>query len=175
MHAHSKVTMMVFGAMLTTLSIIFTRFLSINPMIGGTIVVRLGLGLLPVLFAGVFLGPWYGAAVGALADLIGALLFPIGPYFPGFTLSSALMGMIPGLCYIKRNDSLPMLMMTTGVSLTIGSIVLNTIWMYIISDKGFIVLLIPRLISAVIMIPAFALMLWALCKALKTRRLGVKS
>ena len=170
----SKYTPMVFSAMLITLSVILTRFLSINPMIGGTVVIRLGLGLLPILFAGVFLGPVYGAIVGGLADLIGALLFPIGPYFPGFTLSSALMGLIPGVCYIKRNTHWPMLLGTTTVSLAVGSVLLNTLWMQMIAGKGYWVYLLPRLVAAAIMIPAFTFMLYVLCKALRPVRFGMK-
>ncbi len=37
-----------------------------------------------------------------LADLIGATLFPAGPFFAGFTLSAFLTGLIYGLILYKR-------------------------------------------------------------------------
>lgn len=77
-HTHLLVTL---GA-LTALQIILSRFLSISVWN-----LKLGLSFLPVAAAAILYGPLPAAAVAAVGDLGGAVLFPIGPYFPGFTLT----------------------------------------------------------------------------------------
>ena len=51
---------------------------------------------LPIAAAGFMFGPLSAAAVGALIDVAGFLVRPMGPYFPGFTISNALIGVIYG-------------------------------------------------------------------------------
>ena len=79
-------------AMMTALSVVLNRFCSIHTW-GWTI----GFAFVPVALAAIVYGPAAGAVVGALADLIGALLFPFGPYHPGFTVVGALMGAVYGI------------------------------------------------------------------------------
>lgn len=59
---------------------------------------RISFECVPILLAGIWLGPVAGALVGALADVIGMLLAPSGPYFPILTLTPALLGALAGLC-----------------------------------------------------------------------------
>ena len=59
--------------------------------------VRLGFGDIPTFFAGMALGPVAGGIVGVLNDLLSLILAPKGAPFIGFTISSALRGIIPGL------------------------------------------------------------------------------
>ena len=41
----------------------------------------------PIILSGFFLGPKAGFWVGAISDILGWVIFPSGPYFPGFTLT----------------------------------------------------------------------------------------
>ena len=82
---------------LVAMEIILSRFLSIN-----TWSTKIGFGFIPVAAAAILLGPAGGAVCGGLADFLGAILFPIGPYFPGFTLTAALTGLIFGLLFHKE-------------------------------------------------------------------------
>ena len=85
------------SAILIALYFIFDRFLALNLLSN-----QYKLSFIPLIIAAVFLGPVWGMAVGGIGDLLSALLMPTGPYFPGFTLVSALMGLIFGLlCYKK--------------------------------------------------------------------------
>ena len=89
---HKNVTILTCLALLIALDIILTRFLSIN-----TQFLRISLGMIPVALAGVIFGPVWGGVCGAAGDLLGMLIFPSGAYFPGFTLTAALTGIIYGL------------------------------------------------------------------------------
>ena len=57
-------------SMFSALSIVFGKFLAFN--IGDTI--RISFENLPILFAGIFLGPLHGMIVGVVADLVGCVL-----------------------------------------------------------------------------------------------------
>ena len=83
--------------LLVGISVILTRFLGVMMPLGGIQALRLSFGHLPIMLAGILLGPAAGAITGALADLIGGILFPVGPYWlyfefchVGFFAASAL-------------------------------------------------------------------------------------
>ena len=61
------------------------------------------------IMAGLLLGPVWGMLVGALADGVGFLVAPMGAYIPGLTLTSALIGLIPGLIrkYVFKKSIVP--------------------------------------------------------------------
>ena len=97
---NDKVFKIVASGVLIALSIALTRLMSANLIIAGVPAVRLGVGFVPIMIAGVVLGPYYGMGVGATADLLGFLLFPMGVYFPPITLTSALVGLLPHLLFM---------------------------------------------------------------------------
>lgn len=92
--------------LLIALSVILTRFASFRVAIGGVEGIRIGFGSMPNIVAGIVLGPWHGAISGAFSDILGFMLSPMGGgYMPHFTLSSALMGAIPGMVFRLFNQS----------------------------------------------------------------------
>ncbi len=90
---------LVKAALLAAISIILTRIFSIMIPLGGLPALRVGFGGLPLMLSGILLGPLFGGATGFVADVVGYLMNPQGAYFPGFTLSSSLMGIVPGLLF----------------------------------------------------------------------------
>jgi predicted membrane protein len=57
---------------------------------------------LPIMFCGIFCGPWYGLAVGAAAPLIRSLLFGLPVFYPSaiaMALECATYGFFMGLLY----------------------------------------------------------------------------
>ncbi len=91
--------------LLIGLSVILTRFASFRLAIGNIEGIRVGFGGLPIIMAGILLGPGYGFVAGAFADIIGFVLSPMGAYMPHFTLTSALTGALPGMVFglLSRN------------------------------------------------------------------------
>ena len=85
-NVHSSILKLVVCGLLTALGVILGGLLSIPAMPFGSYTLKIGFGVLPVLLAGVLFGPVYGGIVGALTDLLQALLFPKGAYMPWFTL-----------------------------------------------------------------------------------------
>ncbi len=89
---------LVIASLLIALSVVFARVFSIRISEG----LRISFAQTPIIISGLLLGPVWGLAVGALADLTGFVLFPMGAYLPGFTVISALVGFVPGI--IRSND-----------------------------------------------------------------------
>ena len=87
-------------AMLLAMEVILSRFFFI-----ATPVTKFSFAFVPLAVCGALFGPVYGGIMGALADLLGATLFPIGPYFPGYTLNNALHGVALGMA-LKMSRSL---------------------------------------------------------------------
>jgi ECF transporter S component (folate family) len=97
-HSRFAIRDMVVLSLLICMNVVLTRIASIRIPIGGTEALRIGFGALPVIFAGLFFGPRAGAVVGALGDIAGFIMSPLGGAFmPHFTLTAALTGAIPPL------------------------------------------------------------------------------
>lgn len=97
--ATKRIRFLVCIAMLSAMQVVLSRFLSIQ-----TPIAKIGFGFVPVMFAGALYGVGGGALAGALSDVIGALLFPSGSYFPGYTLTAALSGAVYGWLLYRRYD-----------------------------------------------------------------------
>lgn len=148
MSRQQRTQMIASIAMLIALEVILSRFGSIS-----TPLVKIGFGFLPHAILAMMYGPLWGMAAGAAADFIGAQLFPIGPYFYGFTISAALSGLVFGLCLHRRDIKAWHIL--TAVSLnTLGvSLLLTTYWVHIISKNPYTLLLGTRLIQSAILLP----------------------
>lgn len=98
---------LVMASFLTALSIVFTRFLFLMVPLGGLPALRLSFGESPIMLSGILFGPLIGGLTGLAADLVGVVINPQGAYFPGFTISSVLWGVIPGILamYFKKEDN----------------------------------------------------------------------
>lgn len=121
------------------MEVILARFLSLH-----TWNLKIGFSFLPVVAAAYWGGPIAGGLTGALGDLIGALLFPVGAYFPGFTLSSFLDGAIYGSIFRrgigKKQILLAVLIVQLGISL-----LLNTFWLTVLFQVSWKDLVLLRL------------------------------
>lgn len=145
-------------AFLTALTVILTRILSIRIPVAGVEGVRIGFGALPIIFAGVAFGPLAGGIVGALGDLIGYFINPMGAYMPHFTLTSFLTGFIPGFIVfyvLRRCRTLPIIFIAISVGQVLTSLILVPYFINMLFGVPFTVLMPPRLISQLINIPIY--------------------
>lgn len=85
----------LFIAMSLVLKVMFEIYIPL----GGIPALRINFASIPLMLSGIVLGPAAGLISGAAADIINFIVKPGGPFFPGFTLVSALSGFIPGLIY----------------------------------------------------------------------------
>lgn len=172
-NSQTKVLQLVVCGMMVALDVVVSRLASLNT---GT--ERIGLALFVVAAVARLYGPIAAAAVHALADIIGAILFPAGgAYFPGFTIAAAIVGVVYGLCYHRPRHwaFIPLAVISTQVVCTI---LLNTWFLSILFGKGFLVFLPKRLIQAAIAAPVqivFTPILFRLLDKRIAPLLGVKN
>lgn len=163
---------LVYLGLLTALAVIFTRFIVVTIAIGGVDNFRLGIGQLFLILAGILYGPLAGAYVGAMADIIGFVVRPGGPYVPLFTLTSMLTAILPGLLLtIMRRGrtglpSLGQLMIAVAFGQIVSPILLTSYFLQISFGHPFVVSLAPRLVTQAFFIPAFALLAHLLLRRL---------
>lgn len=134
---------LVLMAMLAATQIVLSRFLSINLWN-----LKIGFSFVPIAVAGMLLGPISAGLTGAVADLVGATLFPSGAFFPGFTLTAFLTAFGYGF-FLQKKQDLPNILAAVLFSEIIGSILLNTLWISILYGTPFIALLPARITQAV--------------------------
>lgn len=145
---------------LIALEIILNRFLSINAWN-----IKIGFNFIPIAIAAIIYGPISAAIVGGLGDFIGAILFPIGAYFPGFTLTSALIGMVLGL-FLHHKQSIIRIILAVGINQFILGLCLNTLWISILYGAGFVPLFFTRIFQCIILFPVQIICIIGLEKAL---------
>jgi ECF transporter S component (folate family) len=148
MSARFTTKKMVTVALLIALNVLLTRFCAIN-----TLYVKIGLGFVPIAVCAILYGPVWAGVAGGMADFLGAILFPIGAYFPGFTFSAALTGIVFGL-FLQGNDLKPQTTLyAVGVNCIVISLFLNTYWLSYLYSASFQGLLITRMLQNCIMFP----------------------
>lgn len=137
---------LVTAGLLVALHIILSRFCSINAWN-----IKIGFAFVPTFVAAYLYGPAIGVVVGALGDFLGATLFPIGQYFPGFTLSCALTGLVFGL-FLHKKQSVPRIAAAVCDELLI-SFLLTSFWISTLYGAPYLPLLGTRIVQCLIMMP----------------------
>lgn len=142
-------------SILIAAEVVLSRFFSI-----ATPIVKIGFSFVPIAICAMLYGPLWAAACGAIADFLGALLFPIGAYFPGFTLSAALTGVVFGLLLGRvQKAGWPHLFGAVSINCLGISLLLGTLWLSILTGSPFMALLPTRALQNLIMIPVQLLVL----------------
>ena len=164
-----KTNKLIALALLVATNIILTRFLSFYIPIFGANAVRAGLGHVPIILSGILFGPVAGAMVGVVGDVLGTLLFSPFPYFPGFTLSAALIGIISGLL-IKLVEKQPVgfiqMLGLVYVAELPTSVFMNTKFISMISGVPYAYLLLPRVATTAVLVIGYSIILFVLYKQL---------
>lgn len=159
----------ILTAILLALLIVLSRFLSIK-----TPIVKISFGFVPTMLCAIWLGPKWTILLNVLGDVIGATLFPTGPYFVGYTITTAIAALIYGLllykkestCYTNQQFLIRLVIATTLVAI-ICNMGLNTLWSAITTGKAFLALLSVRIVKQLIMIPIHVGVIFFLEKALR--------
>lgn len=162
----SALRMLVLLAMLTAMEIVLSRFLSINAWN-----LKIGFSFVPIVIAAILYGPIGSACVAALGDFLGAILFPIGPYFPGFTLTALLTGLVFGAFLYRKKDKTKWYAVGVVLSVCINQLIfgllLNTYWISVLYGNPFGATLLSRIPQCAILIPVQIAVIFAIVPALR--------
>lgn len=165
-------------AIFVAISIILGRIASVHVMPS----VKIGFKFLATATAGYLFGPIPTLIISVVEDILGATLFPKGPFHFGYLISAGLSGWlygmvlykdfpIPKLNWLKVNARMMLFIRGFIVCFLVAlviNILLNTYWMVPILGKSFGVLIYPRIISNIIQFPIKAIIIGLLLNALST-------
>lgn len=161
----SKIKKIVLTAILIAISIILNRFISIK-----TELLVISFTFVPIMMSAIWLGTKYSIIIASLSDLIGALLFPFGPYFPGFTLNAAISGLIYGLLLYNKGNEMTnkkliiMLTISSVLQLFLVNVFLTPLWLKILYGKAYWAVLTSRIVAQIIMFPIHIITIYGLEK-----------
>ncbi len=84
---------------------------------------------LPVAIGAMCLGPIPAAAIGGIADILGCLIMPTGPYFPGFTLNAVITGAVYGIFFFKQRPKLWKIIVARLILMVVVDLILTPLWL----------------------------------------------
>ena len=152
--------MLVTAALLIAMQIILSRFLSINAWN-----LKIGFAFTAIFVAAYLYGPVFAAIVATIADVVGACLFPSGAFFPGFTVTAILTGLVMGIFLYKRQTP-GRIIAAVAIDQLILGLLLNTYWLSVLYGSPYVPLLATRAIQCAVMIPVMYFTISALSKLL---------
>ena len=165
----TKSKKIILSAMLLSILIVLSRFFSIKSSF-----LVISFSFIPMMLAAIYLGPKYAAIIAALGDLVGAILFPFGAYFPGFTISSAMIGFVYGIFLYKkpeenRKDFKFIIQLIISSILVLGGIkmLLESVFLNVLYGKAYLAIIASRLVTELVMIPVQVITIFILEKALR--------
>lgn len=136
------------GAMCVALHVVLNQF-----TIPVSAVLEIGFDFLALSAAGCLCGPWVAGLTGLGADVLGYFLRPNGEYFPGFTLSAILMGILYGLWYYKKPVRLWRCAAAHLSAVLLFNFFLTPLWLHIMYGQAFVVLSSMRLVKNLLQFP----------------------
>lgn len=152
---HDKIRKILFLGLFISLEIILTRFISVENSI-----IRISFEFIPIAISAILFGPLTAGGAAAIADILGMMIFPKGPYFPGFTLSAFISGYLYGVILYKKKITLVRTFVAAlAVNLTI-TLVLNTIWLIYLTQNGAYAILTARAVKCLVFIPIQTFMVY---------------
>lgn len=156
--------MLVTAGILIALNIILSRFLSINAWN-----FKIGFTFVSVFIAAYFFGPVFGAIVAGVGDVLGAILFPIAAFFPGFTLTAVLTGLLYGVL-LHEKQTMPRIVAVVVIDQLVFSLLLNSLWISILHGAPFLPLVATRTVQCLIMIPVMFIGILSITRLLAPMR-----
>ena len=149
MKMKTHIVKIVLASVMIALNIVLERFLTFHIESN-----HYSISIITIAFSAVFLGTPYAIVVAALGDIIGALMFPIGAYFPGFTLTNILTALCICL-FIRKKVTVLRSILAILINKIIGTLILNSIWVSVLYKGGidaFPAYMVTRIPQAIIML-----------------------
>ena len=117
-------------------------------------IVEFGVGFVGSAISGALLGPFYATITAVAYDILDFFLSNTGyMFFPGFTLSAGLGGLIYGWGLWRKEKSLKQIAITVLIITLVINIILNSLWIKMMYGTAWMVLIQPRLIKNLISFP----------------------
>ena len=160
----AKVQNMAICAMLLALRVVIGYFSNLTLAISPDI--KIGFGFLPVAMAAMLCGPVAGMIVGGMGDILSFLIAPMGYYFPGWTVSGILVGLIYGIFLYKPKRLLLNIVISEVFIGILVEVALGSLWLLIQYQKAFLLMAGLRGLKTLVAIPIEAVLIYFFSKVL---------
>ncbi len=127
---------------------------------------RVGFGFLTNATTGCFMVRWWCYRWRS-GDVLSYLIRPDGAYFPGFTITAALGGLIYGFLLYRRPMTLPRAIVAKSSISLLLNVLLNTFWMVVLYGKSFTALFPVRLTKNLMLLPVEIALLYIIGKTVQ--------
>ncbi len=118
-----------------------------------TQLIELRCAFIPIAVAAYLYGPVIGGAVGLISDIGGYLVKPTGPFFPGFTVTAVVTGVLFGCLLYRHRPTLTRILVSQIVYAILCGLLLNSLWLSILYGNGFLPVVTARFVKELVMIP----------------------
>lgn len=165
-----KTSVIALGGMFIAFSVVLSMF---KVPLGPTL--QISFASLPIAAGGMLFGPFVGAFIGVISDILGYIVRPHGFFFPGFTLNAMLIGIFFGFFFYKKKLTFPRVILSAILNTVVINLGLTTLWLSMMYGEAFIVLLGARVIKNVIEFPVYTSLLFMVLKLVERLRERMKS
>ena len=107
-------------------------------------------------------GPVLGMVVAVVTDTLNFLLFPSGPYFPGYMFSERVAALIYGLLLYRRKITVLRLFCAKFLVNYLVNVGLGSLWSQILYGKGYLYYLVKSLVKNSLLLPLEVMLMAAL-------------
>lgn len=151
---------LVGAAMILGVSVVLSFFsIIVSPTL------QIGFSYLATALLGMTFGPVMGAVAAGLGDIIKFIIKPTGIFFPGYTLTAMVGGLIYGIFFYKNKVSITRCIFAKVLINLLANLGLNTLWSYILTGKAFWLIIQPRIWKNIGMLPVEIILLYIVLKA----------
>ncbi len=137
---------------------------SVNIPIGDNLIISVG--FLPNALGALVYGPVVALLSGAVSDILGATLFPMGPFFPLFTVVEMLGALLFALFFYRTRITVPRVALARLSVNVLCNIILTPICLSLMYGKGVFVYVIPRIAKNLLLFPLESVLLCVLFQAM---------
>ena len=137
--------------------------------------VRIDFVFLATFLMGWWFGPGWAAIAAGLGDIVNALIFGAGaPYFPGFTVSAILGGLIYGAFFYRQPMTWWRAISASLLIMVVINVGLNTYWLTLLYHTPFWGMLPVRLLKDLVLTPIQIVLLYSLGHNTSLQRLQAR-
>lgn len=154
--------MWILMGLMAAISVILTRFLSIQP----TNALRFSLGYVPIILTGIWLGLIPAIFVGLVADILGTVLFSSYGWIPALTLAPVMVGAYSGFMakYYLKNKFVLSLLIAFLINFLVRGLFTSYLFT-IVYGYEFFITLIWRTVQCVVLTVAETIVIYFLLKS----------
>lgn len=122
--------------------------------------VEIGVGFIGVALTGVLFGPIYAMLLSTIADLLTFFLSGSGIFFPGFTLSAAVGGLIYGAVLWRKELNWKRIFIAVLLVTLIVNLGMNSLWVKMMYGKAWSAFMGMRLVKNLISLPLNTILIY---------------